>query len=278
MLLPSLKRSLLTLPQREESPSADGRQSKVSRLGGVALAGSFVAVSLMICFAYPTAWTNEAHSGLALLWSGLAIFFIGLWDDFRPLNARWKILIQILVSIGVYLQGVQIDSFNTPLVAAVHPLGHWSGLVTVLWLVALINLFSRINAINGLAGGIGFVLMGLLAFLGVGSGEGLQVLCATGMAGALLGFLVYNLPPTRISMGNGGAGLVGFLVGNLSIMHHESDASSAAMIVVALPLVGVALTLGFIGWRPQRPVPSPRSSPAHRRMATAVAARTRTRS
>ena len=278
MLLPSLKRSVMVCRNRREDDTLSTTgQSKVPRCGGVALAASFLAVSLMICFAYPTAWTSEAHVGLVMLWTGLAVFFIGLWDDFRPLNIRWKILIQTLVCLAVYLQGVQIESVKAPLIAASCPLGPWSGVVTVLWLVTLINLFGRIDSINGLAGGMGLVLMGLLAFLGVGAGMGFQALCAIGMAGALLGFLVYNLPPTRICMGNSGAGLVGFLIGNLSIMHHGTEASSAGMAMVALPLMGVVLTLGF-GSRTPQPVLASDAIPTHRRMTNLPLPRVRGRS
>jgi UDP-N-acetylmuramyl pentapeptide phosphotransferase/UDP-N-acetylglucosamine-1-phosphate transferase len=63
------------------------------------------------------------------------------------------------------------------------------------------------------------------------------------MAGALLGFLVYNLPPTRIYLGSGGAGLIGFLAGNFSIVHPDGDTAMAAALVVVLPALGLCLAV-----------------------------------
>jgi UDP-N-acetylmuramyl pentapeptide phosphotransferase/UDP-N-acetylglucosamine-1-phosphate transferase len=63
------------------------------------------------------------------------------------------------------------------------------------------------------------------------------------MAGALLGFLVYNLPPARIYMGGGGAGLIGFLIANFSIVHPDKHTSMAVILVLVLPLLGIGLAI-----------------------------------
>jgi UDP-N-acetylmuramyl pentapeptide phosphotransferase/UDP-N-acetylglucosamine-1-phosphate transferase len=63
------------------------------------------------------------------------------------------------------------------------------------------------------------------------------------MSGALLGFLVYNLPPARICMGGGGAGLIGFLIANFTITHPDKETSIAATLVLLLPLLGVCLAI-----------------------------------
>jgi UDP-GlcNAc:undecaprenyl-phosphate GlcNAc-1-phosphate transferase len=152
-------------------------------------------------------------------------------------------LIQTLISIAACVQGVRIDTFIGPLNGVISNLGAWSSVITVLWLVGLTNLFHRVNAVNGLAGSLGFVLMTLLAYASAGTGAAFSALGAIGMAGALLGFLVYNLPPSRIYLGSGGAGLIGFLAGNFSIVHPDKDTAMAAVLVVVLPALGLCLAL-----------------------------------
>ena len=245
MLLPGLHRSLPWMKHQcnENEHSGNENESPVPRLGGVALAAAFIAVSLLICFLYPATWVNEGRIILGIGWTALAMFFVGLWDDFRPLGIKRKLLIQTLISIAACLQGVHLEAFGDLLRGFFSHLGAWAGVFTVLWLLALTNLFHRMNSINGLAGGVGLVLMTLLAYTSAGTSAGFSALCAIGMAGALLGFLIYNLPPARIYLGSGGAGLIGFLIANFSIVHPDKETTMAAVLVLVLPLLGAGLAI-----------------------------------
>src|SRR5882672_472946 len=212
MLLPGLRRSLPRLGRRQ-APDELSEQNEglpIPRLGGVALAAAFVGVSLLICFLYPATWVEKGRITLGIVWTALAMFFVGIWDDFRPMGTGRKLLVQTLIAIAACVQGIHLEAFGSPLRGVTSHVGVWSWVLTVLWLVALTNLFHRFDAINGLAGGVGFVVLSLLAYAGAVAGTGFSVLCSIGMAGALLGFLVYNLPPARTYMGGGGAGLIGF--------------------------------------------------------------------
>jgi UDP-GlcNAc:undecaprenyl-phosphate GlcNAc-1-phosphate transferase len=270
ILLPGLMRSL-TVRRGSEERRFEGRDktpTPVPGLGGIVLATSFLGVATLIYFLYPAAWMTKSHTNLAIVWTGLAMFFLGLWDDFRPLRAHWKVLVQTLISVAAYCQGVQIETFTNPLGGASYPLGVWSGLITVLWLLGLTNLIALAGRINGLAGGLGLVLLGLLAVAGFGSGAEFSALCAIGVAGALLGFLVYNFPPSRIRLEGGGACFVGFLIGSLTTVKPHSDARLSAMevlFVLVLPLSGLGLAI----WRvTPKGLPGAHLAPkhAHRRL------------
>jgi len=269
ILLPGLNRSLPWLERRRGSAKLSDRKEgpAVPRLGGIALAAAFVGVSLLICFLYPATWVEKGRISLGIVWTALAMFFVGIWDDFRPLNTGRKLLIQVLISIAACVQGIQLEAFSSPLQGITSHLGVWGWVVTVLWLVALTNLFHRFDAINGLAGGVGFVMLSLLAYVGAAAEAGFSTLCAIGMAGALLGFLVYNLPPTRINMGGGGTGLIGFLIANFSIVHPDKETSMAAVLVLVLPLLGMGLAI----W-PGVPRVSPSDSSGHKLTARRLAA------
>jgi len=141
---------------------------------------------------------------LPLVFGALAMFAVGLWDDFWPLGARKKLLLQIVIAILVYYFGIQIQSFKNPLTGVEYALGGWGLVATVLWLVALTNLINLIDGIDGLAGGVSLMLMGLLAYVSF-HGASFLFLMSVGMAAGLLAFLYFNFPPARIYMGDGGA-------------------------------------------------------------------------
>jgi UDP-GlcNAc:undecaprenyl-phosphate/decaprenyl-phosphate GlcNAc-1-phosphate transferase len=230
-----------------------GPKTEVPRLGGVALVAAFIVVGTIILAFVPEGLMNTRTCGIIMI-SSLAMFGLGFWDDLRPLGARVKLVCQILIAAGVYFAGIQIEVFKNPFNNAEYQLGLIGLVATVFWLVALTNLINLIDGIDGLAGGIAFMLMCLLASVGLGIESSFSMLLSVGMAGALLGFLYYNFPPAKIYMGDGGAYFLGFLIGILSIANSHKGSVAAALIApvfaLALPIVDVMLAIlrrGFKG-------------------------------
>ena len=190
-------------------------KGQVSRLGGLGLAVAFIGVEILIETLLPEQRAKSPHR-LVVILSSLAMFALGFWDDLKPLGARKKLLGQILIALSVCGFGIGIQAIKVPFTGTELQLGGWGVLITVLWLVAITNLINLIDGVDGLAGGICLMLMGLLAYVGYSAGG--FVLLASGMAGALLGFLWFNFPPARIYLGDGGAYFLGFQIGLFSLL------------------------------------------------------------
>ena len=233
-----------TLSRRRatEARSQDG--SEVSRFGGIALAAAFLIVPLVggIFLGLNPLGRNE----WVAIFGSLAMFAVGVLDDFRPLGARLKLLGQVVIASVVCLGGIEVDAVTNPITHTTLELGAFSFFVTVFWLVAMTNLINLIDGIDGLAGGIAFMLMCLLAYAGVGHMD-FYFLVAVVMAGALLGFIRYNFPPAKIYMGDGGAYFLGFLIGVLTIQSSQKGTVAAALIApifaLALPIMDVSLAI-----------------------------------
>ncbi|MDW8308117.1 MAG: MraY family glycosyltransferase [Verrucomicrobiales bacterium] len=249
--------ALIPLLRRQTGPRAiwtfhHTHRVAVSRFGGVALAAAFVTMSLAIFFGHSVA-EDPLRTRLVIFFSALAMFGLGLWDDIRPLGARRKLLVQVLIALAVCYSGVRIEKFQNPLTGEILELGAWGWVVTVLWLVALTNLINIIDGIDGLAAGIGLMLMGLIAYVGLGGELLYPVLIAAGMVGALAGFLYYNFPPAKIYLGDGGAYLIGYLIAILTLVHSQKGTIVAALIAplfaLALPIVDVSLAIVRRGLR-----------------------------
>jgi UDP-GlcNAc:undecaprenyl-phosphate GlcNAc-1-phosphate transferase len=107
------------------------------------------------------------------------------------------------------------------------------------------NLINLIDGVDGLASGICLMLMALLAY--VGHQNGSFELTASGMAGALVGFLFFNFPPARIYLGDGGAYFLGFQIGFLSLVGSHKGTVVAALVaplfVLALPIVDTSIAI-----------------------------------
>lgn len=244
LLIPLIRKKALatdarTLHQTHKTP--------VSRFGGVALALGFLVVAVFAYILFPPTVVGKTDTRLVIILSSLAMFGLGLWDDFRPLGARKKLVGQIIISVVACYFGAQIEKFQNPISGELVQLGIWGGVISVFWLVAMTNIINLIDGIDGLAAGIALMLMALLATTGLSSDLTFAVVCAAGMFGALLGFLKYNFPPAKIYMGDGGAYLLGFLIGILTIVHSQKGtvlaALTAPLFALALPIVDVTLAI-----------------------------------
>jgi UDP-GlcNAc:undecaprenyl-phosphate GlcNAc-1-phosphate transferase len=158
-----------------------------------------------------------------------------------------KLLWQMGIAAMVWWAGIRIDHFPNPFTGAYLPLGGWSMVVTVLWLVSFTNLMNLIDGIDGWAGGIGLMLVSHLAIVGLQGQLDFMTLIALGTAGALIGFLCYNFPPAKLYLGDGGAYFLGFLIGTLAIVGSRHGSAPqvllSSLMVAALPIADVVLVI-----------------------------------
>ncbi len=223
----------------------DPSTEKIPRLGGICIVGGFLAVCIAALIAYHGAPLRSLKFW-AIAGCSLGMFTMGIVDDFRALGAKRKLLFQILLASTAYFLGVRIEHFRIPFLSEI-PLLQWGFVVTVLWLVAMTNLINLIDGIDGLAGGIGVMMMGLLAWVGLSMEGGFYSLLCVGILGALLGFLRFNFPPAKIYLGDGGAYFIGFFIGLISIETSNKGTVVAALmapvLALALPIVDTSLAL-----------------------------------
>ena len=225
-----------------------GKGSSIPRLGGAAMAGAYVVVASWI-YVFGDLSPKVEEMLFTLSATSLAMFLLGFCDDLIPLNAKFKLICQILIASAAWLLSVRVETFKDPFLAPhLIELGAGGYFITVLWLVGLTNLINLIDGIDGLAAGICIMLMFLLANLGLGGGGmAVTALLAAGAGGALLGFLRFNYPPAKIYMGDGGAYFMGFLIGELAIVSSNKGTVVASLVApafaLALPIVDVGLAV-----------------------------------
>jgi len=130
---------------------------------------------------------------------GSVIFLIlGVVDDLRVLKPALKFVLQALgAAVAVRL------GLCSPVTGWVF----WDAALSWLWILTLVNAFNLTDVCDGLVGGLSVVMLLFLAhFRLTFSGTALL------LAGACLGFLVFNLPPARIFLGDAGSHFLGFLL------------------------------------------------------------------
>jgi Fuc2NAc and GlcNAc transferase len=192
-------------------PTDRGAHSRPTpRGGGVAI----VLISLPFYIWLLSAGHIEPVT-FAVLFAAFPVALAGLVDDVRSLHPRWRLLLQLLVSlVVVYLLG--------PLPAI--SFGKWAfDAGAAVWflvpmaLIWLCNLYNFMDGIDSIAAVQCIFLATAVAFLVTGSAPGLA-LVAMGLSAAVAGFLVWNLPPARIFLGDSGSTFIGMLIGLMALL------------------------------------------------------------
>ena len=235
-------------------------EGQVPRLGGLPIFLSLLA-SLAVGFYFKP---QLFLSWWPLIVCNSLIFAVGFIDDLKPLGAKVKLFAQIGIALLAYGLGLRIELLSSPIGSFNIDLGNFGLIATILWLVALPNIINLIDGMDGLASGVGMFLCLTLGIVGLVSNQMEVSVVSLGVAGALLGFLLFNFPPAKIFLGDGGAYLIGFFVGSVSLASSNKGSIAAALLVVMVALgLPILDTLFAIIRRATRGLPLFRADAEH---------------
>ena len=241
-----------------------GQDEAVPLLGGLAVFGALaVSVAVIVLRVYfardgacaAAAEQLEADGGIlrfgAIGAGAVVIFLVGLADDRWDLSPRLRIAVEVLVAAGLVAAGVRVT-------AMVH--WRWVGAVlTVLWIVGITNAFNLLDNMDGLSAGVAAVAALAFFVVTVQTDQWMLALLFVAVAGASAGFLVHNLHPARVYMGDSGALLLGYLLASLSVVATYYRYSFESVVPLVTPLLILAIpvfdtaSVFFIRWREGRP-------------------------
>jgi len=170
----------------------------------------------------------------------IGILIVGLLDDLHELRARTKFVGQLLVATIVTTSGVRITLFVP------HPLFHY--VVTILWILTLLNAFNFMDNMNGLCAGLAAIAAFYFGLFAAADGQYLVGLISFLIFGALLGFLPDNFPRARMFLGDSGSHLLGYLLAVLAILPHFYTQRHPKPWAVMIPLLVLAVPLADLVW------------------------------
>nr|WP_255494222.1 MraY family glycosyltransferase [Hufsiella ginkgonis] len=152
-----------------------------------------------------------------ILACGGILFMLGLKDDIAGLTPFKKFIGQFIAAAIIAVAG-DIRFVNLNGIMGLYELTYpFSISLTIFAIVGIVNSFNLIDGVDGLAGCIGLIMSLTYAFLFYQAGDTGWVYLSLSFAGAIAGFLVFNIAPARIFMGDSGSLLIGFFAAVMSI-------------------------------------------------------------
>lgn len=229
LLVPIVRRMAIAKGYYDAPGERKIHKHPTPRLGGIAIWMGFMAALGLTSL---LKWNHELGSALpGVLAGGTIMFVLGLLDDLFTLSPYFKLIVQFIAALTAFALGVQINTLDLP-EAQLLILNALSLPVTVIWLVALANAMNFIDGVDGLAAGVTTLSALTLTVVAFFTNQPSSALLASLLAGASMGFLVFNFHPAKIFMGDSGALFCGFVLACVAV----TGVLKTKVVVMLLPM------------------------------------------
>ncbi len=187
---------------------------------------------------------NNSPLMISILIASFLILLLGIFDDIKPISARYKFLVHILVACIVVFYGeLKLDYFDMFGLNAY--LGSWAYPITIFLIISIINAINLIDGLDGLCAGISsiyFLTIGVIALI-LNKLAGLDIILSFIMLGSTLGFLVFNFPPAKIFMGDTGSTFLGLMISVIMLLGFKTVTLTSLLIPGVLLILPITDTL-----------------------------------
>ncbi len=222
VIIPVLRRMKMGQTEREEGVQSHLKKSGTPTMGGVIILGSVIITTLFYIMDYPKI--------IPILFVTVGFGVIGFLDDYLKvvlkrvdgLLPKQKLILQVIVT-GIFAYYI-VKVANIPLTLLI-PFTNGQYL-DIGWLAIPLMFFAVIGTVNGtnftdgldgLASSVTVLVATFFTVVAIGTNSGIEpITCA--VVGALLGFLLFNVYPASVFMGDTGSLALGGFVASTAYM------------------------------------------------------------
>lgn len=212
----------------------------IPTLGGLAIFFGFLLGYMF--------FAKQSTLMLSILIASFIIVVTGFIDDIKPMRAKYKFIIQLVVaSIIAFYGHLQINEISV--LGLNFFLGNiWGPIVTILFIVAIINAINLIDGLDGLAGSISVIYFATIAVLALILNKfgGLDIMLSIIMFGSTLGFLIFNFPPAKVFMGDTGSTFLGLMISIIALLGFKNVTLTSLIVpllILAIPILDTVFAI-----------------------------------
>ncbi len=187
----------------------------IPRLGGIAIFAGFYISTII----FETRYMAKEIRGMLI--GSIIIVALGMFDDVLALKPMQKFGFQVIATLIPTFCGVRITGipnfFDPSAANFVLPLP-LQYVVTVIWMLAILNAVNLLDGLDGLAAGVSAIMSICVTVIVVLLQSPAVAVVAAALAGACLGFMPYNFNPAKMFMGDTGSMFIGYTLAVMSVM------------------------------------------------------------
>ena len=210
-------------------------KNPVPYLGGVAIIIGVVIVSNIALISKEFTWSNF-WLATSVLGPAVVMGLVGLWDDLKSLNPLPRFIGQSIAGLFVAIVLILNDNVGNP--TGITAL---DAAITIIWIVGICNSINFFDNLDGGAAGTVAITAISLTFLAITGDQYFIAALSIVVAGATLGFLIWNRAPARIYMGDAGALFLGLLIATLTIRFKPSTDDSVTSFAIPVLLLAIPI-------------------------------------
>ena len=182
---------------------------------------------------------------LGLLIGSIVILIVGVLDDRFAIRGRQKLLGQFVAASVLIFFDYHFDEVT--FAGLTIKFDVFSTIFVYGWVLAAVNSVNLLDGADGIAGTIGIVMSIALGIMAIYLGHALNAIILFGFAGALLGFLKFNLPPAKVYLGDAGSMLIGFVLAAMAIRSMSKQTSAfaffAPLALLSIPFIDTSAAI-----------------------------------
>ena len=207
----------------------------VPYLGGVAILIGVTLISYL-ALVFSNFTVSNFLLATSVLGPALVMGLIGLWDDLKNLSPLPRFIGQSVAGLVVAAALVLGSNVANPTGSTFADV-----LITVIWVVGICNSINFFDNLDGGAAGTAAISAIFLTYLAINSGQAFVAALSIVVAGATLGFLIWNRAPARIYMGDAGALFLGVLLATLTIRLNPDTQTSIGSFATPILLLAIPI-------------------------------------
>ncbi|MGN7386902.1 phospho-N-acetylmuramoyl-pentapeptide-transferase [Sporosarcina sp. SAFN-015] len=247
-IIPLLRRLKFGQSIREEGPEAHKKKAGTPTMGGLIFLGSIIITMIVLSYIYEDVLTTQSIV-LMIVLAGFGV--IGFFDDFiivvmkrnLGLTSIQKLIGQIIIAVIAFFL-LKMGPFETtvviPFTNFTVDLGIFYVAFLIFWLVGFSNAVNLSDGLDGLVAGTSTIAFAAFGVLGLVYEQYDIATFAFVVAGAMLGFLLFNMKPAKVFMGDTGSLALGGTIAMLSILVKQE------LLLVVIGIVYVIETLSVM--------------------------------
>lgn len=231
IIIPILRKLKVGQIEREEGPKSHLKKQGTPTMGGIIMILVIVAITLFCCYDYyKDNQLDIAKNLLPLLFVTIGFGLIGFIDDFKKLvlkntkglSPRAKMLGLLVISVSYTLILINIFNIGTdihiPFTDIYFTLPVWIYIpFTIIVMLSATNAVNLTDGIDGLATSITSIILTCLTVISIMLGIKEVTIFGSILIGTCLGFLLFNLHPAKVMMGDTGSLMLGGAIAGIAI-------------------------------------------------------------
>ena len=230
IIVPILRKLKVGQIERTDGPQSHLKKQGTPTMGGIIIAITIAVVTFGLYKMYSTEQLDIARNLLPLAFVTLGFGFIGFVDDFKKLVFKnteglkplFKMIGLLIVSVAFTLYLVKVLNIGTstyiPIIKQYINLPIWLYIPFAIFvLLGTTNAINLTDGIDGLSTSVTTIIITALTVISIIFGVKEVTLIGSTLIGACLGFLLFNLHPAKVFMGDTGSLLLGGAIAGIAL-------------------------------------------------------------